>query len=218
EVFDEGLHPVRGLREIVQVDIPVTVELFTILLLEQLYKTRDGAQRFLQIVGGDIRELLQLFILALHLAGALPDLFFERVIDFPVLFFEPFQFCRHGVEIVGQDADLVGGISTGLAAKVAASHGLGGEKDFFEALLDTAANGDGEDEARTFDGKRDDEKQPEYDTFQPARAVAEGKRKFVFEGSKPVVQRIDLVEQDGYTILRKRNGRDLFVQLFTDVS
>ncbi|GAA3065978.1 hypothetical protein GCM10020254_06800 [Streptomyces goshikiensis] len=67
EVVDERLHAVRAVDRVVDVLIGTLVELSAVAALEELREAGDLAQGLLQVVGGDVRELLQLGVRALQI-------------------------------------------------------------------------------------------------------------------------------------------------------
>ncbi len=66
KVVDEDLHTVRAVDRVFDVLIGPGVQLATVAALEELGEAGDLPQRLLQIVGGDVRELLQLGVGALQ--------------------------------------------------------------------------------------------------------------------------------------------------------
>ena len=59
QVVDEVLHPLGAVDRVVDVLVGPLVELVGVALLQQLAEARHLAQRLLQVVGGDVGELLE---------------------------------------------------------------------------------------------------------------------------------------------------------------
>ena len=66
QVVDQVLHPPRAVDGEADVLVGALVELAAVALLEQLAEARDLAQRLLQVVRGDVGELLELGVGALE--------------------------------------------------------------------------------------------------------------------------------------------------------
>ncbi len=79
QVEDQLLHPLRPVDREVEVLLPALVELVAVALLEELAEARDLAQRLLQVVRGDVGELLELGVRAVELAGLRAELGAARV-------------------------------------------------------------------------------------------------------------------------------------------
>src|ERR1700683_1928300 len=62
QVMDEGFHAFRAFDDEVDELIRVALKLTSVTLGQELGVDRDGAQRLLQIVAGDVRKLLQLLV------------------------------------------------------------------------------------------------------------------------------------------------------------
>src|SRR5215217_2141653 len=71
QVVDQLLHPLGAVDGERDVAVGALVELALVAPLEHLGEARDLAQRLLQVVRGDVRELLELLVGALQLAGLL---------------------------------------------------------------------------------------------------------------------------------------------------
>ena len=67
QVVDERLHPLRAVDGELDVLVRALVELAAVAALEHLGEARDLAQRLLQVVRGDVGELLELLVGALEL-------------------------------------------------------------------------------------------------------------------------------------------------------
>ena len=67
------MHAVDALDRVADELAGPGVELFPVIPLEQLHAARNGAQRLLQVVGGDVGETLQLGVGLTELDDRLPE-------------------------------------------------------------------------------------------------------------------------------------------------
>lgn len=135
QVVDEGLHAVRPVDREVDVLVGPAVELPSVAPLEELGEAGDLAQRLLQVVGGHVRELLQLGVGALEVRGL-------RVQTQPGVLAEgqfPQEALSHEVDLMAE-APQVGGTGRGDGVfEVTAGDGTGVRAEPLQRRVDAAA-------------------------------------------------------------------------------
>ena len=151
QVVDQVLHPPRAVDGEADVLVGARVELASVALLEQLAEARDLAQRLLQVVRGDVGELLELGV------GALEVLL--RVAHRRELGHDPRP---HRVHVLAQVEDLARARALDLMLEVAARDGPRATGQALQRQHDLAA----QDERHRDDAEQHDDpgsEDPEQD-------------------------------------------------------
>ena len=73
QVVDERLHPADAIDGVADQLVGTSIQLALVALLENLHAPRHGPQRFLQVVRGDVGELLQVDVGAGQFVGGFPQ-------------------------------------------------------------------------------------------------------------------------------------------------
>lgn len=156
EVVDQGLHPVGAVDGYGDVLVRLGVELPSVAPLEQLREAGDLAQRLLQVVGGHVRELLQLGVGTLEVGGlgvqAPPGLLAEGQLAH--------ELTAHEVDLAAQSPQVR---RTGRAdgvVEVTSGDGAGVRPQLLQRPVDPAAQAFEDEDGHEGDHGRDRREQP----------------------------------------------------------